>query len=229
MAVQTVDSVFGQAWKLLKSNLSIVVPGLVIGALEGLLEGIFSPSPEASGAGAAFGNLITSIVGLIGAILSIAYTTGMAAAAWRTGRATFGDGAEAFKREGGHIFVALVGLTLIGTAAAFLAPFTFGLSIVAFGFFCIYVMPSAIVGEREGFAAIAESAKIAYERVGPTLLIIVVMFALAVAGAFGAALFAFVPFLGPIVAAVIVEAVLAYFTLVVVGEYLALRKPDPVA
>ena len=229
MAVQTVDGVFGQAWRLLKSNFSIVVPGLIIGALEGLLEGIFAPSPEASGAGAAFGNLITSIVGLIGAILSIAYTTGMAAAAWRTGHASFADGAQAFKREGGHILVALVGLTLIGAAAAFLAPFTFRISIVAFGFFCIYVMPSAIVGEREGFAAIAESARIAYERVGPTLLIILVMFVLAVAGAFGAGLLAFVPFLGPIVAAVVVEAVLAYFTLVVVGEYLALRKPDSVA
>jgi len=34
-----------------------------------------------------------------------------------------------------------------------------------------------------------------------------------------------VPFVGPLVAAIVIQAAIAYFTLVIVGEYRALRQP----
>ena len=61
----------------------------------------------------------------------------------------------------------------------------------------------------------------------PTLLIAVVLAVLHFAGGMIALIFTFAPFLGPVIAALIEQTVVAYATLVVVGEYLTLRgAPD---
>ena len=214
---------FRRALALLNANWSMILPGLVIGALSGLLEGLFTPPDTATPAGSAIGLILILITDVVAAILAIAYTTGMAQAAWTRGHATFGDGAQAFRREGGHVFIAMLVLLVLGLAAAFLAPFTVGLSLAVYAFFCIYTMPAAVVGERKGFEAVSESAEIAYHRPLQTGILIV---AIAIIGAlmgYVAELLGFAPLIGPIVKALVVQAVIAYVTLVVVGEYVTLR------
>jgi hypothetical protein len=156
-------------------------------------------------------------------VVMITYTTGMAGAAWLRGTATLADGTAAFQRDAGHVFSAMVAWVIVGIIAAILTPFTIGLSLLAFLFLFLYTMPAAVVGEHGGFAALAESYRIATQRFVPTMIVAVLIIVIGVvAGIVGAALH-FAPFIGPIVSAVLSQAVNAYFVLVIVGEYLNLR------
>ena len=219
-------NVFGHAWHLFAANLAIVVPGLVFGALAALVEQLIATA-SAPGPGDDLTWILLDVTQILAAILTISYTTGMADAAWRTKRAKFIDGRRAFRREGGHVFVAMLALLVLGAAAAVLAPFAFELPIVAYVFFCSYTMASAVVGERPGVLAVRESAQIAYSRPLPTLVM--------VAGVFGVTLglgavargSASLPLLGPLVSDLVVQAVIAYAVLVIVGEYRLLRGLVP--
>lgn len=221
MVVTSSRAAFAGSLRLLARNPSIVVPGLVIGAFSAIVATLLQPSNPLDST--IYTRLLQTVVQLIASILSIAYTTGMADAAWRTGRAAFGDGAGAFRRDGGHVFVAMLVLFAIGFVAAVLAAYTILLSLVAYIFFCIYTMASAVVGERSGFAAVGESIEIAYRRPRTTLLVVAGIVIIALAMGMLAEFLAGVPFVGPLVAAVVVQTAIAYFTLVVVGEYRALR------
>ncbi|MDP9017594.1 MAG: hypothetical protein M3N19_04675, partial [Candidatus Eremiobacteraeota bacterium] len=151
------------------------------------------------------------------------YTTGMAGAAWARGVTTLGDGSLAFKRDGASVFVAMIGMIVVGVIAAFLSFFTLGLSILAYLVLFLYTMASAIVGERPGIEAMQESVRIAMRRIGPTLITVVLIAVISVVTGMIAGLLHFAPLIGPIFSAVITQAVVAYFTLVIVGEYLAFR------
>ncbi len=167
--------------------------------------------------------MILACLGLLAFIATQAYTTGMAGAAWERGTTDLSDGAAAFQRDFGNIVVTLVGVIVLGFVAALLAVPTLGLSLLVFFLFVLYAFPSAIVGNRPGFSAIAESFRITMARFVPTLILGILIFVMSViAGIIGAALH-FVPFLGPIVGQILVQIVVAYSTLVVVGEYLNLR------
>ncbi len=203
--------VFGRAWQLFARNLSIVVPGLVAGALTAVLEQLLTTW------------LWIDVTQIVAAILTISYTTGMADAAWRLGRARFSDGRRAFRRDGRHVLVAMLALMLLGAAAAVLAPYTFSFSIAAYVFFCIYTLAAAVVGERPGFLAVVESARIAFARPLPTLVMVAGVY-LVVLGLGAVALSsASLPLLGPLVSDLVVQAVVGYVVLVVVGEYRLLR------
>ncbi|MDP9024491.1 MAG: hypothetical protein M3N13_03830, partial [Candidatus Eremiobacteraeota bacterium] len=152
-----------------------------------------------------------------------AYTTGMADAAWKIGRANFADGRRAFERDGANVLISMGGLFAAGLAAAFLAPFTLFLSLVAYVYFCIYTMASTVVGERRGFAAIAESVEMAYERVVPTTLMVAAIVVLVFGMSLVTLLLSGIPVVGALVSALSVQALIAYLTLVIVGEYLALQ------
>jgi hypothetical protein len=128
---------------LLFANLAIVVPGLVAGSLAAVVEFALEPTPAAALDAGLWTRLVEGLAQIVASILSIAYTTGMAEAAWETGRARFGDGARAFRRDGGHVFVAMLVLFAFGFVAAVLAPFTLGLSLAAYLFFFIYTMAAA--------------------------------------------------------------------------------------
>lgn len=214
--------IFAASLRLLLRNPSIVVPGLVAGALGALTGVMLGPTqPLESNL---LSRLLQSVVQLVASIFAIAFTTGMAAAAWRNERAGFADGARAFGRGARHLVVAMFVLFVLGVAAALLAPFTLGLSLLAYLFFFIYTMAAAVVGERGGFAAVAESVDLAFTRPVPTLLvasgIALVCLVTGALAEFVAARSA----LGPLLAGVVVQAVIAYMTLVVVGEYRALRS-----
>ncbi|MBD5654422.1 MAG: hypothetical protein IAI50_04490, partial [Candidatus Eremiobacteraeota bacterium] len=129
METRAAGNVFARSWQLLARNGAIVVPGLVIGVLGAVVQYALAAGDPADLQGSVWTGLLLWIVQIVAAILSIAYTTGMANVAWQTGRAGFADGRRAFRRDGGHVFVAMIALFVIGTGAALLAPFTFALSL----------------------------------------------------------------------------------------------------
>jgi hypothetical protein len=231
---QSVENVFARAWTLLTSNWIIIVPGLVVGLIVGIVNGVLTPAqPYADptttvgevsrGVAGIIAGIIAATVTIAGFIVTQCYTAGMAGAAWQRGTTTLRDGTTAVNEDAGNVFVAAIGMFVLALIAAALAPFTLFLSIFAFYLFTLYVIPSAVVGNHRGFAAIRESFALVRARFGPTLIIAVVLAVIQfVLGLIGAA-FSFAPLLGPIISGVIDQTVIAYVTLVVVGEYLILR------
>ena len=229
MQSQSVEGVFGRSWQLLTHNWVLIVPGLIIGLIVGFAQALFGGSSDDSGQslagslGHVVGSVVLLVITLLGAIATTAYTTGMAGAAWAHGSATLADGRRAFERDAGHIFVAMIGLFILGLVAAILAIPTLGIALLAFLLLFIYTMPAAVVGERRGLDALAESYRIATKRFWPTLVVVVLIGVIAVGTWFIIAALHFAPFIGPLIGAVIDQVAVAYFTLVVVGEYLNLR------
>ncbi|HZZ66467.1 MAG TPA: hypothetical protein VFE17_13255 [Candidatus Baltobacteraceae bacterium] len=229
-------STFGRAWQLLSENWIMIVPGIVIGIVAalvvwlltvfGLATAVGFSTVGLGGAGVMSAFLSAVIIGVVlmlASILVIAYTTGMAGAAWRTGTATLDDGAQAFRQDGAQILVAIVLLFLIGIVAVALSLPTFGLALLAFYLFFLYTLPSVIVGGRSATEALAESARITAKNFLVTLGIVVLLgIAFFIAG-WIAALVHGIPLLGMIIRQVIVQAVAVYATLVIVGEYIKLR------
>lgn len=215
--------VFGRAGRLFVTNIWIVVPGLVFGALSAIVEQLIETADAVPGSPGNLTWLLLDVTQIVAAILTISYTTGMADAAWRLSRAKFTDGRRAFRREGADVFLAMLTLLVLGSAAAALAPYTYSLSIVAFVYFSIYTMAAAVVGERPGLLAVKESAQIAYARPLPTLVMVGGVFGVVLGLGTVALGSASLPLLGPLVSDLVVQAVIAYAVLVVVGEYRLLR------
>jgi hypothetical protein len=231
---QPVESVFSRAWDLLTRNWIIIVPGIVVGLIVGVVTALLTPSydtgyandPTAAMAGvggALLRGMILAGVGILGYIVNQAYTVGMAGAAWQRGTTTLADGAASFQEDAGRIVITAIGLIGLGIVAAILAIPTLTLSLLAFWVFTLYAMPAAIIGNRDRFSGIAESFQIAMKRFGPTVIIAIVLAVISFCVRFIALLFTFAPFVGPIVAAVLVQIAVAFATLVIVGEYLNLR------
>ena len=234
---------FGRSWELLAANWIMLVPGLVIGIVAaiivffvvgaGLVTGVGLSTMGAGGAGlgaAAMAGLIVGIIILISIILTIAYTTGMAGAAWRTGRATLDDGAAAFRKDGAAILVAVVLLVLLAAVAVFASIFTFGLAMLAFVIFFMYTFASVIVGGHSGTEALGDSARIAMRNFVTTLLLLVLICVVYFLAGWVGAVLGHIRLLGGIVSMVIQQIVAVYVTLVIVGEYIKLSKPPvPVA
>ncbi|MGH7327280.1 MAG: hypothetical protein ACREJX_02910 [Polyangiaceae bacterium] len=225
---QNVEGTFSRSWQLLATNWVIIVPGLVIGFVVGVVDYFVAPHTSAADSTttwwtSATAAILVSLVNLAGYILSQCYMTGMAGGAWARGRAELSDGKLAFERDAGNVFVAIIGLFIALIIAGVLAFPTLGISLLLYFYFFIYTFPAAIVGERPGFAAMGDSFRIAARRVAPTLIVTIMIVVILLVGNVIGAVLRFIPFIGPIIGAIIVEIVLAYVTLVVVGEYLALR------
>jgi hypothetical protein len=234
--VPTVENVFARSWDLLTQNWIIIVPGVVVGLIVGIVSGLYSLTQpdlygETSGTamtftyglGAFVGGIILAIVAIAGYIITQCYTAGMAGAAWQRGVATLADGTRAVNEDAGNVLLAAVYLFLFGIVAVVLAPFTLFLSIFAFYLFTLYTIAAAVVGNQRGMNALRESFAIARARFGTTLIIGIVLGVLQLIGKLIAHIFSFAPLLGPIVAAIISQVVVAYAVLVIVGEYLVLR------
>lgn len=223
----SVESVFGRSWQLLSSNWVIIVPGVVIGIVVALLNGIVDPPIDPLNPGPTvvngFARLGVGLAALALAIAQYTYTTGMAGAAWIRGKTTLADGTRAFERDAGNMFVAMIGLFVAGGIALLLMLPTIGLSFLALFFFFIYTFPAAVVGERPGFAAMADSCRMALARPIPTLIMAALIVVISIGVSFVLSLLSLAPLIGPLVSAIVLQALGAYVTLVVVGEYLALR------
>ena len=233
----SVESVFSRAWELLSKNWIIIVPGIVIGLIIGIINGLLTPHvytaadyqnnpglAMASVGGAFMRAIIIGCIGVLGYIATTAYTVGMAGAAWARGTTTLADGSAALSEAGGNILITAIGLIALGIVAAILALPTITLSLLAFWIFTLYAMPSAIIGKRPGFSSIAESFQIAAKRFVPTLIIAILIAVISFVLGLLTLPLHFIPFLGPIVSAVITQIVIAFAMLVIVGEYLNLRN-----
>jgi F0F1-type ATP synthase assembly protein I len=236
--VQTpsVENIFARSWELLTRNGVIIVPGVVVGLVVGLLTGWYGatqpetygqPSDTAaaltSGLAGFVTDLIPAVIVIAGYIVTQCYTAGMAGAAWQHGTTTLADGTRAVHDDAGNVLVAGIGLLLCGVVALLVAQYTLLLSIFAFYLFTLYTIAAAVVGNRRGFDALRESFAIAWARFGTTLIVGVLLGVLQLFGRVIAHIFGQTPLLGPVVAAIVMQIVVAYAMLVVVGEYLALR------
>lgn len=229
-----------RAWTLLRANLVILVPPIVIGALSaaaafvlaqsGLLSWTFFSDMNAQGPQAFwifFETVIAMALRIVAAVAAIAFTAGMAAAAWRSGTSRIADGAAAFRRNGLQAFFAFLLMTLLGLIAAALLEPTFGISVLAYMTFMLYAMPAVLVGNRGAVDAIVESIALAWRSFGMTFAVVLLVVALAVGGGWLQDALAHVPMLGYLLGWIIMEIVVAYATLVVVGEYLQLGSSEP--
>jgi hypothetical protein len=167
--------------------------------------------------------LVLAVI-MLASILVIAYTTGMAGAAWQTGKATLDDGLAAFRADAAQIFIAVVLLFLLGCVAAALSIPTLGLALLAFYLFFLYALPAVIVGSRGGAEALGESARITSKNFVATLVIVVLLGIAFLIANWIAALFHSIPFVSMIVRQLILQVVTVYATLVIVGEYIKLRS-----
>lgn len=231
-----IGATFARAWNVLRANWVIVVPAVVVGvagaaaanalANAGVVSWSFFGDMNAQGPAAFLsflGTIVAIALRMVAAVVAIAFTAGMAAAAWSGGTARFADGAAAFRRSGIQAFFALVLLSVLGLVAAALVVPTFTLSVWAYLVFLIYTMPAVLVGKRGATDAIVDSITLAWRSFGVTLAVVLLIIALAIAGGVLGDLLARLPFIGNMLGWIVMEAVVAYAAVVVVGEYLQLR------
>lgn len=214
---------FARALKLLAGNWQIVAPGLVAGGLSAIVSAILGPTSQQDGPAGSVAWFLSAALQLSASIVAIAYTTGMAQAAWERGRAGFSDGYRAFSRDASHVFVAMIGMFAAGLVAAWASRYTWGLGIAVYFFFFVYTMPAAVAGELGGLHAMAESARLAVRRPVATGIMLLVLGAIAF---FVTVLSSFLwaaPLIGPPAVALLGQVLISYFVLVAVGEYLTLR------
>jgi hypothetical protein len=239
---QPVESVFSRAWELLTRNWIIIVPGVIVGAILGVITALLTPQvyssqdyannpglAMASVGGMFLRTIIIGCVGILAYVATTAYTVGMAGAAWARGTTTLADGSAAFAERSGNIVMTGIGLILLGIVAAILALPTITLSLLAFWIFTLYAMPSAIIGNQSGFSSIGESFRIATKRFVPTLVIAILIAVISFVLGLVTLPLHFIPFLGPIISGIIQQIVIAFAMLVIVGEYLNLRAAGAIA
>jgi hypothetical protein len=235
---ESVENIFARAWSLLTKNPVIIVPGLIVGVVVGIVQAVITPHPRVvdaagntdfvaltAGVGGAFAAAaIAIIVGVLAFLITQTYTTGMAGAAWQNGSTTLADGSASFREDAGRLLAAVLLIALLGIVVGVI---TLGLGWFVVLFFCIYAAPAVILDNYGAVPAIKLSATIAMKRALSTIIIIVLLFAIGLVLTFLALPLAFIPFLGPIISAIISQVVTAYATLVIVGEYLSARRsPD---
>jgi hypothetical protein len=217
-SLRDLESTFARAWMLLMRNPVIVLPGIVAAALQ----------TAASIALQAVSDIVLLVGLLVTVTLAIslaqlAYTTGMAGAAWRHDRTSLRDGWEALAHRLWPAAGAAALLLVIGFCAAALAPFTFGITLLVYAVFFIYTMAAAIIGERPPIAGIFESASMALANVLPTLAVVALIAVTAALGGWLGWLVGRVSELGGALATGLIgQVVVSYASLVVAGEYLKL-------
>ena len=225
---QDLGNTFGRAWQLLASNPNIIVPAILFGIVGGivnqLIANIFISGGVALGSlGSIFwGSFLILAVATVVEILTVGFTTGMGVNAWQSGRADYSEGAAVFS-NGPAVSTILIWM-VVGIVLALIPVLGWIAGLVLF-FLWIYAVPSAVVNGISAGSAFGESMNIVTRNFIPTLLIVLLIAVIGFAGGLVGAAVSFVPFLGKIVAAVIQAAVVAYGTLVIVGEYLRSRVP----
>ncbi len=241
MQSESVENIFARAWTLLTRNPVLIVPGLVVGVVVGIIQTIVLPHPVVSvdstgntdlatavGAGHAFlAATISVVAGVLAFLITETYTTGMAGAAWQNGVTTLADGGAAFREDAGRLLAAVLLVAVIGIVVGVL---TLGIGWFVVLFFSIYVVPAVVLDNYGAVPALKLSTVIARKRALATIVIIVLLAVISLVLGLVLLPLAFIPFLGPILVMAISQAVTAYTTLVIVGEYLnARRSPDIIA
>ena len=197
------------------------------------------------------GSLVYCVVILAASLWSYAAMFGMADAVWSNGTATFADGFRAFRTRAGALIVAGIGVVGLGIVAAVLALPTLGLAMLALPLVTMYVAPAVVSGGHGGFTAIGESFRLVRRFFGTSAISLLVLlginYGMSMIATFPLYPLEFallprpgesmphVPPVGFLVAAglwfvlamIVVQAYLGYFTIAMVGLYRSLRaQPD---
>ncbi len=227
----SIGEIFSHAWYLLRRNPIIIVPGVVIGAVVGVVGGFYlAPAPP--NAAPATGSITTHFVyafldmalAAFGYIVTSAYTTGMAGAAWERGEISLADGRRAFARDWTHVATAALYMLVLEFAASLIALPTLFLSFPVVTMLLFYVFPSAVVGERRGWDAIRESFRIATQRYLTTIAVVLLLIIAGFLAATIAGLLRVGSPVGSIIASVVQQGMIGFSSLVAVGEYLNFRE-----
>lgn len=240
-SIRDLENTFGRALALLARNWFIIVPGLVLGILGGALNyallvsvlGAYTVTAGTSADSSAILHAVQALIGLaisvLVAIVQMAYVTGMAGGSWEHGRASFRDGWGAFASRALPLIAAMFLLFVLGFCAAALMAPTIYLSVLAYIVFFIYTFAAVIIGGDGPIEAIVESVRLAFSNFWPTLAVVGLIIAISWIGAgIGSLIDRVNPFAGGIVADILAQVIVAYATLVIVGEYLKLRnRPFP--
>lgn len=239
-SVRDLENTFARALALLGRNWFIIVPGLILGLLGGILHyvvvvsflGAYTVTAGTNTDAIAILRATQMLLGLaisvLVAIVQMAYVTGMAGGSWEHGRARFRDGWTAFAHRALPLVAAMFLLFVLGFCAAVLIAPTIYLSLLAYIVFFVYTMAAVIIGGDGPIEAILESVRLAFANFLPTLAVVGLIVAMAWIGAgIGGLIDRVNPFVGGIVAAILAQVIVAYVTLVIVGEYLKLRNRPP--
>ena len=231
------ENTFARALSLLARNWFIIVPGLILGLVGGGLHYLIvvaflgsyaltaGTNADASAILRAAEVLAGLAISVLIAIVQMAYVTGMAGGSWEHGRASFRDGWAAFAGRGLPLLLAMFLLFVLGFCAAVLIAPTMYLSLLAYIVFFIYTIAAVIIGHDAPIEAIVESVGLAFANFVPTLAVVGLIVAISWLGAgIGDLIDRVNPLVGGIVAALLAQIIVAYVTLVIVGEYLKLRN-----
>ncbi len=217
-SARDLESTFARAWVLLARNPVILVPGIVAGALQTAAS---IATQAVSDQLLLVGLLVTVTLAI--SLAQLAYTTGMAGAAWRHERTSLRDGWEALAHRLWPAAGAAVLLLVMGFCAAALAPTTFGVTLLVYAVFFIYTMAAVVIGERPPIAGIVESASTALANALPTLAVVGLIAVIAALGGWlGLLAGRFSELGGALLAGLIGQVVVSYASLVIAGEYLKL-------
>jgi hypothetical protein len=231
---------------------AVLVGALVTGAVaRGLFERHAPPLD-----GGFVGMLLTSMLIYVGVMLVVglwAYAAmyGMADAAWAKGTATFADGFTAFRTSAVSLVVAWIGVIGLAIVAMILALPTLGLSFLALPLVTMYAAPSVVTGRRDGFSAIAESFALVRRFFGVSAIALLILIAVNYGISMMASFpiypleFAFLPTAGQpvphlppvgflvaaglwfVLAMMVAQAYLGYYTIAIVGLYRSLCAQPP--
>ena len=235
-SIRDLENTFVRSAGLLWRNPIVLVPGLVLALINaGLGMGLralaqsyvlFGPTGNANiGYARSIGlAILAALLSLLISLVQMLFVTGMAMAAWRKTRASLRDGFEMLSRRWLQMIGLLAALFALGVCAAPLAPFTFGISLIAYIFFCLYAVPAVTIGLHDPIASIVESGQLALENAWPTLAVVGLFFGIAFLTGLLSALFsATPPLVRGIFDALLEQLTVCYVVFVVVGEYLKLR------
>ncbi|HEY5341009.1 MAG TPA: hypothetical protein VIK27_08290 [Candidatus Aquilonibacter sp.] len=236
------ENTFAHAWTLLVRNPVIVIPclatGVIAAGVQFFVGVVVMGSVAVSGDGSrgaleaieTLTEIVLFVITLALSLMQMAYVTGMAGAAWRHGRTSLRDGWAALGHRMWPLLAAAALLLVIGICAATLASVTFLVTLLAYAVFFIYTMAAVVIGERPPIAAIIQSANIALANFLPTLGIVLLIAVIALLGGWLGSLAGRVSDIGGwLVAGLLQQIIVAYASLVVAGEYLALASPPPQA
>lgn|GEM_PF-1404752 len=232
--------------------IGLVCTAALVGAIvaAAVAHGLFqryAPPPDNGFFAMLFAGIVIYAVVMLAVILwSYAAMYGMADAAWAKGTATFADGFTAFRTRAGALIVAGIGVAGLALVAVFLALPTLGLAVLAMPLVTMYVAPSVVTGGRDGFTAIGESFRLVRRFFGTSAIALLVLIAINYGISMMASFpmypleFAFLPTAGQpaphlpavgflvgaglwfVLAMIVAQAYLGYYTIAIVGLYRSL-------
>ena len=232
MYTMPIAVILRRSYELLLKNPILLVPGLIGSLASATLQSLFFGATwNSGGVFHTFVNWLCCIfIATVSTLLVITAVTSMAGQIWEAGTASFDDGVRVFREAGNALYQTLLQLAGFMFLSLLLTPLTLCLSALAAIYLLVYAIPSAVVGGFSGFAAIRESVRIASTRAGQTVGILVTLALLLICfGCLALVLFylgfVLLPvFICTIIGNVLIQAIVAYITLVVVGLYIEIRR-----